>query len=288
MRLLVLHNPAAGRGRTRRHAQEVEGRLRAMGARIDTHASASPADLTRAAAAGSRDGYDRVVVVGGDGTLNLAVRDFDLRRGTLALIPLGSGNDFARITGIPRDPAAACALAMNGKAREVDVAAANDLRYLGVAGVGFDSEVARFANDRVKLLRGSAVYLFAILRVLPRFEARPMRINGRDEQIMFATFGNSSQYGGGIRIVPDAKIDDGLLDACIVHSTSRLQLLLTLPLAYTGKHVKKPFVEMRRGAEYSVEAPATMDVFADGEPLTQTPVVFRILEERLKIVVPSS
>jgi diacylglycerol kinase (ATP) len=286
MRLLVIHNPAAGRGRTRRHVQEVETRLRALGANVDTHASASPADLTNAAAAGSRGDYDRVVICGGDGTLNLAVREFDLRRGTLALIPLGSGNDFARITGIPRDPRAACELAVAGKPREVDVAAANDIRYLGVAGVGFDSEVARFANDRVKLLRGSAVYLFAILRVLPRFEARQVRINGREEEIMFAVFGNSSQYGAGIRIVPDAKVDDKLLDACIVHRTSRFQLLMTLPLAYTGKHVRKPFVEMRRGAEYSVESQTTMDVFADGEAVTQTPVVFRILEDRLKIVTP--
>lgn len=286
VRLLVIHNPAAGRGRATRYALDVESHLRALGATVETHASTSPADLTRAVAAGSRAGYDRVVICGGDGTLNLAVREFDLDRGTLALIPLGSGDDFARITGIPREPRAACELAVRGSAREVDVAAANDRRYLGVAGVGFDSEVARFANDRVKRLRGSAVYLYAILRVLPRFRALDVRINGRDEQIMFAVFGNSSQYGAGIRIVPDAKIDDRQLDACIVHRTSRFQLLLTLPLAYTGKHVRKPFVEMRRGAEYRVESADAMDVFADGEPLTTTPVTFRILTERLRIVRP--
>src|SRR5207244_2878511 len=101
------------------------------------------------------------VVCGGDGTLNLAVREFDLTHGTLALIPLGSGDDFARVLGIPRDVGAACELAVRGNPRSVDVALANGLRYLGVAGLGFDSEVGSFANEHSSFLRGSAVYLYA-------------------------------------------------------------------------------------------------------------------------------
>jgi diacylglycerol kinase (ATP) len=181
----------------------------------------------------------------------------------------------------------ACEIAVNGRPREVDVATANSLRYLGVAGLGFDSEVAHHANQKVKLLRGSAVYLYSILRVLPRFRPRPVRINGKAEEVMFAVFGNSPQYGAGIRIAPAAVVDDGQLDACIVHRTSRFQLLITLPLAYDGKHIRKPFVETRRGPEFRVESDAPMDVFADGEPLTTTPVTFQIAKEKLKIVVPA-
>ncbi len=146
VKLKVIFNPAAGRGRALRHAEEAESLLRALGAEIDLHPSTSPADLTKQAAESSRGEYDRVVVCGGDGTLNLAVREFDLVRGTLALIPLGSGNDFARVLGIPRNIRAACELAVRGDARSVDVALANGLRYLGVAGLGFDSEVASYAN----------------------------------------------------------------------------------------------------------------------------------------------
>jgi diacylglycerol kinase (ATP) len=151
------------------------------------------------------------------------------------------------VNGIPRTVREACDVAIDGEVREVDVALANNLRYAGVAGLGFDSECARFARERVKLLRGSPVYLYAILRVLPNFRPRRVRIDGRDEEVMFVVFGNSPQYGGGIKITPAALLDDGLLDVCIVHRTSRFQLLKTLPLAYTGAHVKKPFVEMRRG-----------------------------------------
>jgi diacylglycerol kinase (ATP) len=285
--LKLLFNPVAGRGRAKRHAGEVEQQLRALGADVDPYATRSPEDLTRAAAESSSAGYDRVVVCGGDGSVNLALRHFDLLRGTMAIIPLGSGDDFAQVNGISRESRAACEIAVRGSVREVDVAVANGLRYAGVAGLGFDSEVARYANEKVKWLRGSAIYLYAILRVLPRFAPRPVQIDGRQEEIMFAVFGNASQYGAGIRITPDAKLDDGLLDACIVHRISRLQLLMTLPLAYNGAHVRKSFVEIRRGREFQVLSEQPMDVYADGEPLTKTPVKFGIASEKLRIMVPN-
>lgn len=291
MHLKVIYNPTAGRGKARRWVREVEEYLRARGARVDCEPSTGPDDLTRIAAESSRDAnYDRVVVCGGDGTLNLAVREFDLGKGTLALIPTGSGDDFARVTGIPRKLRAACDNVVDGVVREVDVALANGIRYLGVAGLGFDSEVAHFANNNVKFLRGSAVYLYAIFRVLPKFTPRAVRMRTehgtRNEQIMFAAVGNTRQYGGGIKITPDAVIDDGLLDLCIVHETTRVELLKTLPKAYTGAHCKSPFVEMGRGREFHFESETAMAVYADGEAITKTPVSFGLAEQRLKIVVP--
>jgi diacylglycerol kinase (ATP) len=290
MHLKLLYNPAAGRGRARRHIAEAEAYLRSRGARADCEASTSPAHMTKLAAEASRDSFDRVVVCGGDGTLNLALREFELSRGTLALLPFGSGNDFAKITALPRRLREACDVILGGTIREVDVALANGIRYLGVAGLGFDSEVASYANQHVRFLRGSAIYLYAIFRVLPRFTPHPVRITTRDgerrEQIMFACVGNSRQYGGGIRITPDAVVDDGLLDVCIVHETTRVQLLKTLPRAYSGAHVKSPFVEIGRGTEFAFESDRAMEVYADGERITQTPVRFALAGEKLKFVSP--
>jgi diacylglycerol kinase (ATP) len=288
--LKIIYNPAAGRGRARRNVREVEEYLRGRGARVDCEPSTGPADLVRIAAESSRAGYDRVVVCGGDGTVNLAIREFDLTKGTLAIVPTGSGDDFAKVMGIPREIRAACDVVIDGRVREVDVALANDIRYLGVAGLGFDSEVADYANRSVKFLRGSAVYFYAILRVLPRFTPRPVEIRTehgtRHEQIMFAAIGNTRQYGGGIRITPDAVVDDGLLDLCIVHETTRVELLKTLPKAYTGAHVKSPFVEMGRGREFHFASDTAMAVYADGEPLTRTPVSFTLCASRLRVVIP--
>jgi diacylglycerol kinase (ATP) len=291
MHLKLIYNPAAGRGRARRHVREIEEYLRRRGARVDCEPSTSPDDLVRISAEGSRAGYDRVVVCGGDGTLNMALREFDLERGTLGLIPTGSGDDFAKVLGIPRNVRRACDVVVDGTIREVDVATANGRRYLGVAGLGFDSEVAAFANRNVRFLRGSAVYLYAIFRVLPRFVPHPVQITTeegtRGAVIMFAAVGNSRQYGGGIRITPDAVIDDGQLDSCIVHQTTRGQLLKTLPRAYTGSHVRSPFVETGRGKFFRFESERAMEVYADGEPLTTTPVTFRLAEGRLRFVCPT-
>lgn len=287
MNLKLIYNPAAGRGKTRRRIAAVEAYLSKRGARLDVHSTSSASDLTRVAAESSRAGFDRVVVCGGDGSVHFALREFDLERGTLAVVPLGSGDDFARVTGIPRHIDGACEAILSGRTREVDVATANGTRFIGVAGLGFDSAVAAFANE-VQVMRGSAVYVYAILRVLPRFTPHPVRITidgaSRSDTIMFMAIGNSRQYGGGIRIVPAAEIDDGILDYCIVHRTSRFQLLKTLPRAYTGAHVTSPFVETGRGRSFRVECDSVLEIYADGEKVTQTPVEFG-LAGRLKVVV---
>lgn len=287
MNLKLIYNPAAGRGKTRRRIAAVEAYLSKRGARLDVHSTSSASDLTRVAAESSRAGFDRVVVCGGDGSVHFALREFDLERGTLAVVPLGSGDDFARVTGIPRHIDGACEAILSGRTREVDVATANGTRFIGVAGLGFDSAVAAFANE-VQVMRGSAVYVYAILRVLPRFTPHPVRITidgaSRSDTIMFMAIGNSRQYGGGIRIVPAAEIDDGILDYCIVHRTSRFQLLKTLPRAYTGAHVTSPFVETGRGRSFRVECDSVLEIYADGEKVTQTPVEFG-LAGRLKVAV---
>jgi len=286
-----VYNPSAGRGKARRHIDEIQTYLRWRGANVDIHASASPADLTRVVAESSAAPYDRVVICGGDGTVHLAVREFNLSRGVLGIVPLGSGDDFATVLGLPRNARKACDVVLSGETRDVDVPTANGTRYLGVAGLGFDSVVAAYAQN-VKVLRGSAVYLYSILRVLPRFKPHrvQIRVDGvsRDETIMFAVVGNSRQYGGGIRIVPAANIDDGVLDYCIVHRTSRLQLLKTLPRAYTGAHVHSPFVETGRGREFFFESERPLDIYADGEFVTRTPVTFGLEREKLRVAAPMS
>ena len=287
MKLKIIFNPTAGRGRARRHIGKALAYLRERDADVDCVPSASPADLTRIAAESSRGEWDRVVVCGGDGSLHLAVREFALDRGTLALLPLGSADDFACAAGIPRTLIDACDAILSGNTREIDVATANGLRYLGVAGLGFDAEVAQYANKNVQFLRGSLLYLYSTLRVLRRFTPHRVRVNGmHSEEIMFACIGNTRQYGGGIRITPNARIDDGLLDLCLVRRTTRFQLLKTLPRAYTGAHVRSPFVGTARATQFTFESEQPMEVYADGERLTRTPVTFALAREKLRIAIP--
>jgi YegS/Rv2252/BmrU family lipid kinase len=285
LRLRVIYNPTGGRGRVARRMAEVQQHLLALGAHVELYATTSADDLARAAAEASRDaGVDRVVICGGDGSVHHAVRDFDLERGTFAVLPLGSGDDFADVCNVPRDVRRACEIAVRGEVREVDVALANGIRYLGVAGLGFDSEVNEHANS-IRLPLGSFVYVYATLRLLPRFQPHRVAIDGAPPSpIMFAAVGNSRQYGGGIRIAPDARLDDGLLDACIVRETSRWQLLMTMPRAYSGAHTKSPFVEVRRAPSFSFASEETLKVYGDGEYMTTTPVTFALEPRRLRVV----
>jgi YegS/Rv2252/BmrU family lipid kinase len=285
LRLRVIYNPTGGRGRVARRMPEVQAHLRALGASVETYATASADDLARAASEASRDpSVDRVVICGGDGSVHHGVRDFDLERGTFAMLPLGSGDDFASVCNVPRDIRRACEIAVRGEVREVDVALANGIRYLGVAGLGFDSEVNEYANS-IRLPLGSFIYVYATLRLLPRFQPHRVSIDGAPATpIMFAAVGNSRQYGGGIRIAPNAQLDDGLLDACIIHRTSRFQLLMTMPRAYSGAHTKSEFVELRRASSFLFESEETLKVYGDGEYMTTTPVRFGVESKRLRVV----
>jgi diacylglycerol kinase (ATP) len=290
MRLGILYNPAAGRGRARHHVAEAERHLRELGADVVHLESRSRDDLISLGRRASRESFDRVVACGGDGTVHLALRELDLAM-PMAVLPLGSGDDFAKTIGIPSNLAAACRVAVEGKIAEIDVAVANGIRYVGVAGVGFDSIVAAAAN-RVKVLRGSAVYLWSIFKVLPSFHPIRMRITiddrTIDEDVMFAVVGNTHRYGGGIRIAPAAVVDDGILDVYVVARCSKWDLIRTLPRGYTGTHVTSPFVRHVRGRNVRIETSGPFDLNADGELVTTTPAVIGLAEQKLKVVVPGA
>ena len=288
MRLRVLFNPAAGRGRAKEKIGRALRHLERRGGLIDFHQTRNPEDMIEKAAA-SNGNCDRLVVCGGDGSLHLALRRLDLGKTVVALLPFGSGDDFAQTVGVPRDTASACDTVFDGVPREVDVALVNGTRYVCVAGLGFDSVVTSYAN-RIKRLRGPLVYLAAIARVLPSLKPYRVRLSvdgiEREENIMFAVVANSPRYGAGIRIAPSAEVDDRMLDLTLVRSCSRMRLLATLPKAYSGRHVESPFVETMRGTHFRFESGQPLDVYADGELVATTPVEMSLAPDRLRVVVP--
>ena len=264
--------------------------LRAAGADVFHYESKSREHMIEMARQLTPESCDRAVVCGGDGSFHLALRGLDLRI-PLAVLPLGSGDDFAKTVGIPSRLDLACDTVVNGVEREVDVGIANGLRFIGVAGVGFDSVVAARAN-RVKYLRGSLVYLYSIFSVLPSFRPLTMKLSvdgaAETEEVMFAVVGNTHRYGAGVLIAPGARVDDGLLDLYVIGRCGMWDLLTTLPKAYTGKHVNSPFVRSARGRTIRIETATPMEVYADGEPLTTTPCELSIAPEKLKMIVPRS
>jgi YegS/Rv2252/BmrU family lipid kinase len=272
-----------------RRLPEVEAELRRLGADFRTVQTLDAAHAHDLAAEAGRKG-ETVVSVGGDGLLRplaAALRDTD---GALAVVPAGRGNDFARVLGVPEDPVAASRIAVEGRDWLIDVAEAGGETYVGIASLGFDSDANRIANES-RVIRGNLVYLYSALRALMswRCASYVVTIDGERHELRgySVAVANSRAYGGGMYIAPQAELDDGLLDVVAIREVSRPRFLVNLPRVFRGRHVNDPIVFMHRGAEISVEADRPFRVYADGDPIADTPVTMTVAPRCLRVVVPA-
>ncbi|MBS2770573.1 diacylglycerol kinase family lipid kinase [Anoxybacillus rupiensis] len=236
-----------------------------------------------------------VVAVGGDGTIHDVANGLIHSNIPLGIIPAGSGNDLARALDIPMDYKRALERILRGKKRKMDVGKIGEEYCMTVTGIGFDGKVAEINNtakykDLLNLVRlGDLSYGLSVLHAL--FQYRPVRIQLKIDgevqsfsNVWFIAIANTPNYGGGIKICPDACYDDGLFDICIVHSVTKWELLRTFPKAYKGKHVSHPSVTMIKGKQVEIIAEPPIIVQSDGEILTKTPVNVTIQKEALLIM----
>ncbi|HUU12829.1 MAG TPA: diacylglycerol kinase family protein [Terriglobia bacterium] len=294
MKLTILFNPAAGRGRARRMLGDALEVLRVGGVEPQIRESRDARHLVELARQAARENPDVLVSAGGDGTHHGVLNGIFGSEVALGMIPLGTGNIFAAGLGIPADPRLAAAILLAGRTRQVDVARVGPTVYGCVAGVGFDSVVTRFANERVRRLRGRLAYAWAILRCLRRFRAEPLELRSevRDFSgpVVFAVVGNHSTYGGGVKIAPLARMDDGLLDVCIVPPMPLLELLRWIPRAYRGEHLAHPRIVYFQAKRVSLASPSPsadgLELFGDGEFICELPATIEVAPRSVKIVVP--
>jgi len=240
-----------------------------------------------------------VVAVGGDGTVHEAANGIAGIAGShaaLGCIPAGSGDDFARGLGIPRNWQKALERVLAGAPVRIDAARINDGLFVISAGIGFDGEVARMTNrsfykrllNRIGL--GSLSYVISVLRLLASY--RPcqvrMELDGRTldfSDVWLVAVANMPYYGGGMKICPDARHDDGILNVCLVHGIRRIDFLRFFPLVFQGSHVSHPSVLMLSGKRISIEGASPMAIHKDGESAGQTPVCIEALPGRLQAFV---
>jgi diacylglycerol kinase (ATP) len=278
-RIALLVNPVSGKGRGARLLAPVGDRLRSAGVDVDVDVivgrDADEAfDLVRTVVAGD-PGVDGVVAVGGDGLVNLAVQVVAGTAVPLGIIPAGSGNDIARALGIPRgDPVAAADLVLAGTTRAVDLGRADGRWFAGVLGSGFDSMVNERAN-RMSWPTGRSRYNLAILAELRVFRPVPfvLELDGErwETEAMLVAVGNGSSYGGGMRVCPDARLDDGLLDVTVLGPISKAEFLRVFPSVYKGTHVHHRAVTVRRARTVVLSSPG-VTAYADGERVAALPV----------------
>jgi diacylglycerol kinase (ATP) len=290
---LAIVNPAAGKGM----AMPVWRRARAEIPSLqgwDSVLTECVGHARELASSASTRGYERVVAIGGDGTVYEVANGLACTETTLGIIPVGTGNDTALNLGVPFDPLAAADLAARGTARPIDLGQVRTARgisyFVNVAGFGFDAEVSwRVSRMPLrKLLGGTTPYVAGVLETLLQYRAPRMRIvvDGHliERRVFLVAVANNPSYGGGMRIAPNAQCDDGLFDLCVVNDLSRLAVLRLVPRLYSGGHVGHPAVELFRCCEVSADADRRVRCQADGESVGDVPARFEIVPGALRCV----
>jgi len=288
MDLCLIVNPTAGAGRAARLLPDVEAELRALGQRFRVERTTSmehARELARAAAAAG----EVAVAMGGDGLTGAVAGELRGCAGVLGLLPGGRGNDFARKLGVDHDPVKACAVLAAATERRIDLAEVGERTYLGILSAGLDSDANAIANHtRLKL--GTGVYAYAALRALKRWAPANWTVSVDGDTRTFAGYSvavaNSGVYGSGMYLVPDASLDDGMLDVVLCEDTPKRTYLANVPKVFKGTHVDAPALQFLRGRSVSFYADRPFTAYADGDPIAELPATVRILPGTLRVLAP--
>jgi diacylglycerol kinase (ATP) len=280
-KILVILNPWAGRGSAGQRRADLERGLHEAGVPFELVTTHARGGATELAWQGIERGCGRIVAVGGDGTINEVangIKEAEAalgRRARLGVIPLGTGSDFIKsLDGIEaNDLAGGIRRIVTNTIRSVDLGRVRvddgDTRlFINAVGMGLDAQVAA-ESLKLTRLKGMAVYLVAIIRALANYRAHPMTVeyDGQrlQRRLLFASIANGRCQGAGFWLTPDAVVDDGLLDLCLVDNMRLDQIIRALPRLMEGSHTTLKQVTMGRGQHIRVTCTAPVPVATDGE-----------------------
>ncbi|GAB4099849.1 diacylglycerol/lipid kinase family protein [Sinomonas halotolerans] len=295
-RIVVAVNPSAHGGRGAPGAQRAVALLRERGADVLELRREGARELAEAVA-GSLDGADAVVAVGGDGVVNLVANVLAGTDTPLGVIPTGTGNDAARLLGIPLQDVGAAVDAvfegLGGPVRRIDLGRVEwdggHQDFVNVASAGFDARVAERAN-RWRWPRGQAKYTAAMVRELASFRPLPMTLTvdgaRREIRAMLVSVANGPAFGGGMLVAPEASAEDGRLDLVVLSPLSRPAFVRVFPKVFRGEHVGHPAVGIEPCTSVRIEAEGVV-VYADGERIAPAPVRISIVPRALAVLAPS-
>ena len=317
---ILIANPISGKGHAKNIAEQGYAALIESGQHGQLVLTSASGDAKRFAQEAAADGTRYIIACGGDGTLHEVVNGIAMVPDvTLGVLPCGRGNDFAAAVGIPLKPEAAIATLVSGTPICVDLGRCyqtqvggvcnpdyqtqvgevcnpdsekptTDNYFITIATCGYDTEVSRRAAKGTPLFAGTASYAYAAVETLFYYEPPFVRLEGdfgvHEGPLLLAATGITSRYGGGFQIVPDARIDDGLFDVCIVRPVSSLTVLRLLVTLFWGGHVGHPAVSMHQTETLKIETDTPMLLYADGEPMCETPATIEIIKGGLVVMSP--
>lgn len=288
----MLVNPASGSGRAKQMLPQVADYLRKQEVRADFVESKNLEEIERRAAEADAIGYTHVVALGGDGAFHHAANGAWGRNVVLGFFPAGSGNDIAAGLGIPNDPVAAAHQFLHWPPRPVDLARARFANaraqvYVGAGGLGLDAEAAQLVNGKFRRLPGVARYVAAALWVLRRFEPLELTAEMDGEHwsgtALFAAVANAPSYGSGVKIAPEARMDDGWLDITLVGQLPWTRLVEAIPPVLRTGDLRWPEIRRYRARRVRLQTDRPALFHGDGEVLGESPVEIEVLPKAIRV-----
>ena len=300
---VFLVNPASAGGSTGKRWPEIAHRCASLGLTGDTLFSEQQGHLASLARRAVEEGARRLVVVGGDGSVNEVVNgigDLDLGDVEVAVLPHGTGWDFVRTFDISRKLDEAIRTALEGSVREIDLgrvdfrtwAGAESRAYFAnVGSAGISGAIAKRANETSKSFGGKVSYYWATIAVFFGWQIGEVRVSVDDEtrsgRMIDVLVTNGRYVAGGMMMCPEAEPDDGLFDVLLIGDVTKRDLAFVLPKTYRGKHLPHPRLELLRGRVVTVDADEPLPIELDGEQPGTTPARFEVLPRALRLRVPS-
>ena len=304
MTAVFLVNPASANGSTGRRWPELQRKAAAAGLEGEALLSERPGHLGELARDAASGGATTLIVVGGDGTMHEVV-DGLLQAGLgagleLAVLPLGTGKDFARSVRIPLRLDAAIEVARDGVARPFDVGRATftadggeaQAYFANFAGAGISGAIAARANRTTKALGGRISFFWATLAVFSSWKPTEMALEidgeARSARLLEALAMNGDYTAGGMWAAPESALDDGSFDVVLIGDFSKREFATTFPKIYRGRHIGHAKVEIVRARELRVDAEQRLPIVLDGEQPGTTPVRFELVPRALRVRAPAA
>ncbi|KPK97524.1 MAG: hypothetical protein AMJ95_08635 [Omnitrophica WOR_2 bacterium SM23_72] len=286
----IIVNPIAGGGRTLLIWKDIEKQIKELGVDYSFVLTQGVGHATGLAKAAEQEGFRKIFVVGGDGTLNEVVNGIELDQTAVGVIPTGSGNDLSKMIGI-RGIADALASLKYQERRRIDLGRAKGRLFVNNLGAGFDACVAAI-KKKFGILRGNLVYVFSSLKVLGDFQAYPVEITAEGyrfcDKVMSVSIGNGQFHGGCFKLTPEAVIDDGLLNACIIKELNKIKALFNIPKTIKGTHGRLKEVSSFKAKKIFLCSQRPLSVHLDGEVLPEPvrDMEIDIIPSSLEVFVP--
>ncbi|MBP3888289.1 MAG: diacylglycerol kinase family lipid kinase [Cellulosilyticum sp.] len=292
MKALFVVNPAAGKGRGLALIKSFEPIIQEKIPYeiVCTGAKGEATEIVRRYTL--QDDY-LVFAVGGDGTINEVVNGIVGSKSSLAILPTGSGNDFVRSLYEQYTLEELLIALIEGKDQNIDVMQINERYFLNITSVGLDADVVYNASyyKKKKFIKGDMAYVISLIKTVlgPKGTYAKVMIDGSlvcDESILLLAAANGSFYGGGIHMVPTAKVNDGLADICLIRETRLRKLLKLVPSLIKAKHTEAKEVEIYHAKEILIEARDGCRVNIDGEIVSSQKIGMKVIPNGIKVRVP--